>query len=427
MKKKFKIIEAKATEVSLCSKNNSGANKQTSFEIIKSDDNQKVNKAEVLEILKYAEECARPIIDKAENVNKEFVNYIRQELEYRVNNTLYCLLTDALIEQLYTIKNDETKTKEQKAVLYSDLFFEFVSQYMNSPITKTSDDKYSISINKSLSKDIVNPQTVEKIGEEMEQEKTNVLNNVIETLKSLVSPTKKTETEQEVAENSAIEKTEENAEESAETIETEQTETVETEEAGQEPKEEVEQNENEEATESEKVEEPAEKVEEATEPVEVKEVEEATKEAEDEAVEEPQEQKEEIEKASNVMTELQKAQARIEELEKAQRESLEAIEKSKFVTKAREEFSMLVGTPEEIGEKLFAISKSNLSADVQEYILNNFKQVSKANSELLVEKGSNTQDAESSTEEAQERELYKRAEAIAKEKGISIKKALREI
>lgn len=411
MKKKFKILEAKATEVSLCSKDNSGANKQTCFEIVKSGEDQKITTDDIKEFLKYglvATEVSSKEDDK--DVNQNFIDYIKENVEDSINCTLYSLLSDSLMQQMCCIKYDDTKTKEEKAVMYAELFREFVTQYMNSPITKSSDNTVIININKSLNQDVVNPQTVEKTGEEMEQENLGILNSVIETLKSLVSPIKKTETDQEVIQKEAEEANEVEKEE-VETQE-ESTEAVETEEKAEDAKQEVEQ-------EAEKAEEATEEAEQPTEAVEAEEkVEEAEK---------PQEEQEEVEKSSVIMTELEKAQSRIEELEKAQKENLEIIEKSKYITKAREEFSMLVGTPEEIGEKLFIIAKSNLPSEVQEYILNNFKQVAKTNSELVVEKGSNSGDAELTTEELEERDLYKKAETIAKEKGISINKALRMV
>ena len=63
-----------------------------------------------------------------------------------------------------------------------------------------------------------------------------------------------------------------------------------------------------------------------------------------------------------------------------------------FIQKAKDEFSMLVGTPEEIGEKLYSISKSNLTEDAKEFIMEQLKKVSVENKNLTDELGSITKD-----------------------------------
>ena len=45
------------------------------------------------------------------------------------------------------------------------------------------------------------------------------------------------------------------------------------------------------------------------------------------------------------------------------------MEKMQFIQKAKDEYSMLVGKPEEIAETLYAISKSSLSEETQQFIL----------------------------------------------------------
>ena len=112
------------------------------------------------------------------------------------------------------------------------------------------------------------------------------------------------------------------------------------------------------------------------------------------------------------------------ELKKANEEKEIEIEKMSFVQKAKDEYSMLVGTPEEIGEKLYTISKSNLGEEVKSFVLEQLKKVSKENEELTEEVGSITKNAGDMTDEEV---VYAKAKEIAKAKGISVNKALREI
>lgn len=436
-KKKFKKIEAIATEVSLCSKYNSGANKQTAFEIIKSENQDGFTKEDFSEFVKtglthfkkvYGEAMEVPYYNGMEDPRMAFLAFLDNNVENNINYTLYSLLTDALYEGLYNIKYREDVSKEEKAVMYVDLFIEFVNQYKSSPITKNKNGEFVLDTNKSShSKDEVNPQKVEEIGDKMEEKQIGILKNVVESLKSLISPTQKAEEPAE--ESKEVEVIEEpKAEEPAQDEPAEEPK-AEVEEAGEEePKDDIEK--EAEPKEEEPAEEPAEeKAEDVKEEVEEAPAEEAPAEepAQEEAPEEEPAEETEIEKSSTVMTELEKAQAKIEELEKAHKESLEIIEKSKFTEMAKSEFSMLVGTAEEIGDRLYAISKSNLPSEVQEFVLENLKKVSKQNSELVVEKGTSVSDVELSAEELEEKEVYKKAEIIAKEKGISINKALRQV
>ena len=94
-----------------------------------------------------------------------------------------------------------------------------------------------------------------------------------------------------------------------------------------------------------------------------------------------------------------------------------------YIQKAKDEYSMLVGTPEEIGAKLYDISKSNLTDDSKTFILDQLKKVAKENQELTQEVGSMTKNSDLTPEE----EIYAKAEEIAKSKGISVKKALRQV
>lgn len=126
--------------------------------------------------------------------------------------------------------------------------------------------------------------------------------------------------------------------------------------------------------------------------------------------------------------ELVKAKLEVEkelaELKKANEIKAIEIEKMTFVQKAKDEYSMLVGTPEEIGEKLYSISKSSLSEDVKDFVMEQLKKVSASNEELTEEVGSITKNAGDMTDEEI---VYAKAEELAKAEGISINKALRKI
>jgi len=438
MKKKFKVINAIANEVSLCSKDNSGANKKTSFEIVKNENAKQFDNTDFQEFIKYGLDCCYPC-GKPVGINDNvipsvtFLDYIAYHAEDEINNALYCLLTDALRSALCDIKYMDI-SKESKILLYQDLFKEFVRQYENSPITKSVNGEFVLSNTKQAlpSKSVVNPQTVEEIGDDMEEKQVGIIKSVVESLKSLISPTQKSKepaVEPEVQAEGEEAKVEEPAVEAPK--EESKAEEPKAEES-EEEKPEVEEPKDEDPAKEPKAEE--EMIEKAEEPkVEAEEAPEAKPEGEEgagagEAIEPAiEDEPKQIEKASIVKQELEQAQAKIAELEKAQRESLEVIEKAKFVEQAKADFSMLVGTPEEIGEKLYSISKSNLPADVQDFILENLKNISKSNAELTKEVGTGSTDIELSNEELEVRDIYKKAEAIAKAKNISINKALREV
>ena len=95
-----------------------------------------------------------------------------------------------------------------------------------------------------------------------------------------------------------------------------------------------------------------------------------------------------------------------------------------FIQKAKDEYSMLVGTPEEIGATLYSISKSNLDEESKSFVLEQLKKVSVNNKELTEEVGSISKSADDMTDEER---VYAKAEEIAKAKNISVKKALREV
>jgi hypothetical protein len=422
MGKKFKkLILTTSNEVSLCSKYNSGANKQTEFEIIKNKDSETMKdiKPTLQEIIKFID--LTPINEQSEEV-KNFKDFLNYWLEEDVNNCLYNLLSDALQGAMCGIKCNDELTKEEKADKYAELFNAFIQEYKNMPITKTKEGKYEVSLvsESHIQENDTNPQneteviTKEKTSKMEKEEQKSVIQKAIELLTSAFS-LEKTETPAETApevkeeDKTPVEKTE--VEPEAEKPEAEPVEV-----AKEEVKEEV-------VTETV---EPAEKPAEVEAPiVEQAEVEE---EAKPETVEETVEP---VEKTVSEPTELETIlkqkldlEKELEEIKKAQQAKEEEITKMSFVQKAKDEYSMLVGTPEEIGEKLYTISKSNLDDASKSFIMEQLKKVSKVNEELTVEMGSMTKSADDMSEEDV---LYAKAEEIAKAKNISINKALREI
>ena len=155
-----------------------------------------------------------------------------------------------------------------------------------------------------------------------------------------------------------------------------------------------------------------------------------TEEVEEEAPTKEIEEEAPVEKTSETVDveALIKAKADVEAELEALKKSNEAkeieIEKMSFIQKAKDEFSMLVGTPEEIGEKLYTISKSNLETEVKDFVFEQLKKVAKENAELTEEVGSITKNAGDMTDEDV---IYAKAEELAKAKNISINQALRQI
>ena len=422
MSKKFKkIIMANSNEVSLCSKYNSGANKQTEFEIVKDKEATKdSNMKQVIEnLIKFTDFYSTEEVKQEYDAFKDFLNYW---LEYDVNNCYYNLLSEALQNALSNIKYREDITKEEKVLEYQKLFDMFIEEYKKMPITKNSDGKYEVSlVSKSHIQDTgINPQnetdniTKEKTGE-MEKEQLNVIQKAFDVIKSALG-LEKTETPSEETPEVQPE-----VETTVEEVTEEPTVEEPTVEEAPVVKEEVEET----PVEEEKVEETPveEEVEEAVEEPTVEEapVEEAVEEptVEEAPVEEPQaEITEEIDKSTTDLIQ------QLAEMKKAKEEAEEKIEKMSFIQKAKDEFSMLVGTPEEIGEKLYSISKSNLETEVKDFIMNQLKKVSDKNSELTQEMGSITKDSGDMTDEDK---IYAEAERIAKAENISVNKALRKI
>lgn len=413
MAKKFTLLTtAKSTEVSLCSKYNSGANKQTEFEIVKdeqgtTDRNVKPVIEKLVKYIDFYEEIT-PEVEQEYDAFKDFLNYW---LEYDINCTYYNLLSEALQSALTDIKYKDI-TKEEKVQEYEKLFNMFIEEYKTLPITKTQDGKYEVSlVSKSHTKEVeTNPQnetadiTKEKTSEMEKQEQLTLVGKAFDLIKSALG----------------LEKSETPAEEQPEV-----------------QQESVEETPAEEVAETEEVEEPAENAEEPAQEAEVEApvveevVEEEVEQAEEapEAEEPAEEAEEEVAKTSEIDVEaLLKAKSDVEkelaELKKVNEEKEIEIEKMSFVQKAKDEYSMLVGTPEEIGEKLYTISKSNLGEEVKSFVLEQLKKVSKENEELTEEVGSITKNAGDMTDEDV---IYAKAEELAKTKNISINQALRQI
>ena len=417
MAKKFTLLTtAKSTEVSLCSKYNSGANKQTEFEIVKDEQGatDRNMKPVIENLVKFIDFYGEPTaeVDQDYNAFKDFLNYW---LEYDINCTYYNLLSEALQSALSDIKYKDIP-KEDKVQEYQNLFNMFIEEYKTLPITKTQDGKYEVSlVSKSHIQEVeTNPQnetvdiTKEKTSEMEKQEQLTLVEKAFDLIKSAFG----------------LEKSETPAEEQPEVQPEETTEEKpEIEEAVEAPAEEAPVEKTEETVE-ETVEETAEEAE-----VEAPVVEEEVKE-EPAETEEPAEEEAPVEKTSETVDveALIKAKADVEAELEALKKSNEAkeieIEKMSFVQKAKDEFSMLVGTPEEIGEKLYTISKSNLETEVKDFVFEQLKKVAKENAELTEEVGSITKNAGDMTDEDV---IYAKAEELAKAKNISINQALRQI
>ena len=407
MAKQFKrITMANSNEVSLCSKYNSGANKQTEFEIVKDKEITKDSnmKQVIKNLIKFTDFYSNIEAEQQQEYDafKDFLNYW---MEYEVNGCYYNLLSEALQNAMCNIKYREDISKEEKILEYQKLFDMFIDEYRKMPITKNSDGKYEVSlVSKSPIQDIgANPQNeTEDITKEktdkMEKEQLNVIQKAFDVIKSALglekteTPSEETPEVQPEVETPA--ETEPEIQKQAEEAPVEETPVV-----------------NEEVVEEAPIEE--EKIEETP----------AEEVAEEPAVETPTEEvveeiTEEIEKSTTDLIQ------QLAEMKKAKEEAEEKIEKMSFVQKAKDEFSMLVGTPEEIGEKLYSISKSNLETEVKDFIMDQLKKVSDKNSELTKELGSITKDSSDMTDEEK---TYAKAEEIAKQKGISVNKALRQV
>ena len=148
MGKKFtKISALSSNEVSLCTKYNPGANKQTQFEIVK--DKETEEKLDLKPVLKelvnlaeaYDEELADKREDKVEDMEEpsilqQFKDFLNYWLEYDLNDCMYNLLSESLQNAIYDIAKDHDYTKEEKVGLYQQLFNTFVEEYKRLPIPK---------------------------------------------------------------------------------------------------------------------------------------------------------------------------------------------------------------------------------------------------------------------------------------------------
>lgn len=429
-KRQFRLLTSiSSNEVSLCSKYNSGANKQTEFELVKNQEGTKdSNMKEVLQ--KFIDMCG-----EQQEPCCAFHDFLNYWLEYDIDNTYYNLLSDALRNGISEIQHLD-KPKEEKEPMFVDLFNMFLDEFRALPITKTQDGKYEVSLstNSHIQDVVENPQnetdviTKEKTSK---MEKQNMFEQAIDLLKSAFG----------------LEKTETPAEEQPEVQpqveevaeETQEVEAPATEETVEEtPVEEVAKTEEVEPAEVEApvVEESVEEKVEAEEVIANEGEENGLQEQKEEVEQEEAKTEEVIEEVAKTeseteavnVEELVKAKLEVEkelaELKKANEIKAIEIEKMTFVQKAKDEYSMLVGTPEEIGEKLYSISKSSLSEDVKDFVMEQLKKVSASNEELTEEVGSITKNAGDMTDEEI---VYAKAEELAKAEGISINKALRKI
>lgn len=410
MAKQFKkILMANSNEVSLCSKYNSGANKQTEFEIVKDKNGSTDNIRQAIEAMVKMVDLYNEETPKDEyNAFKDFLNYW---LEYDVNQCYYNLLNGALQQALSEMEYREDITKEEKIEEYRKVFDMFIEEYKKMPITKTQDGKYEVSLaSSSHIQDVeANPQnetdniTKEKTSKMENEEKMSLIEKAFDLIKSAFS----------------LEKTETPAEEQPE-VQPEATEEV---------QEEVQVEETVE-TPAENAEEPAQEAEVESPVVDEVEAEETQAEEVEEVVEEVQEEvveaqapAEEVDVDALVKAKLE-VEKELAEIKKANEEKQIQIEKMEFVQKAKDEYSMLAGTAEEIGAKLYSISKSSLDEEVKTFIFDQLKKNSVKNSQMTEEIGSINKNAGDMTDEEVQ---YAKAEEIAKSKGISIKQALRQV
>ena len=410
MGKKFNLLTTiSSNEVSLCSKYNSGANKQTEFEIVK-DKEQKEDDTDIKSVIKDMHDMYGEIAETEQeepSALDTFQEFLAYWLEYDVNNAYYNCLSEGLQQALCDIKYLDAD-KDEKVKRYKELFNMFINEFNSLPITKTQDGKFEVSlVSKShIKEQEINPQnetnniTKENTSEMKNEEKQTMFEQALNLLKSAFglekteTPNKQSEVEEKKVENeegTTEGKTTEKKPEDKKTVETPKDKPTE-----KQPEEQVK----------------------ADTPV-------VEKEVKEKADEKPKK----VEKTSNSeVEELLKAKLEVEkeleELKKANEEREVAIEKMSYIQKAKDEYSMLVGTPEEIGIKLYEINKSSLTNDIKDFIMEQLKKVAKENESLTQEVGSVTKSTENMTDEEI---IYQKAEELAKSKNISINKALREI
>ena len=146
MGKKFNLLTTiSSNEVSLCSKYNSGANKQTEFEIVKDKEKQK-DKTDIKSVIKDMYD----MYDEIAEIEQEepsaldtFQEFLAYWLEYDVNNAYYNCLSEGLQQALCDIKYLDAD-KDEKVRRYRELFNMFINEFNSLPITKTQDGKFEV-------------------------------------------------------------------------------------------------------------------------------------------------------------------------------------------------------------------------------------------------------------------------------------------
>ena len=273
--------------------------------------------------------------------------------ENSLNRALYQLFGDALDQMLWKIRCEDEMTKDQKAQSYQKVFDEFVSEYKASIITK-SDGTF-----------ILASQKGEKMDKTPEQEhKETFIEKAVRRVTELLTKDQEEKFEKAV---SVLEET----------------------------LLEVEKGKNKEKG--------------CKDIVIVEEVKKS-----EETDTQGEQQLEELKKAQEQNAALL---AELEELKKAQEQTKVELEKAEFLKSAEKEYSMLSGKPEEIASALYNISKSNLDQETKDYVLSNFKSLSKANESQTEEigKAQNKESVELTKAQVFENKL----EAVMKEKSLS--------
>lgn len=324
--------------------------------------NKNNNKDEIVDIKKCYGECY-PCYGE----DKTFSEIVNECAPERINRTLWDLFIYKLNDKIYEIHymDSEKYTKEQKGKMIVDLFAEFVKNFNETELIKSQ-------------------KNIEK------QETKMDFKSFVEGLKSLIT---KAEESPEVVEEVKPETEIIPAEEVSEEAKVE--EVVEPE---QEPKL-AETPAEEEIAEESKVEENEEEIP-ATEEAPV--VEEPKIEGDEEPKEEPVQKSEEpsIEEILKAKEdELKALKTQIEKAEEAQKESAVKLEKAELLKSIESEYSGLVGTPEEILEKVYEINKSELSLETKEFALEGLKKLSAKNLEKTLELGVEVKDEVLNSEE----------------------------
>lgn len=319
-------------------------------------------KDEIVDIKKCYDACY-PCYGK----DKTFSELVTECAPEKINDTLWNLFIYKLDDKIYEIHYMDSKkyTKEQKSKMIVDLFAEFVKNFNETELIKSQ-------------------KNIEK------QETKMDFKSFVEGLKSLITKAEESpEVAEEIKPETEIIPAEEVSEEAKveEVVEPEQKpELAET------PAEK-------EVAEESKVEENEEEIP-ATEEAPV--VEEPKIEGDEEPKEEPVQKSEEpsIEEILKAKEdELKALKTQIEKAEEAQKESAVKLEKAELLKSIESEYSGLVGTPEEILEKVYEINKSELSLETKEFALEGLKKLSAKNLEKTLELGVEVKDEVLNSEE----------------------------